>query len=148
MKVDNNIGDCWKIPLAKAAEEARRKEEEERNRQTYNRLLGEMNTAKTHEEWFAIADGFTQLGNYKDAPDQADLCSKKASEIQRKIEEGERIERERAARRQALLDEKAQQETILQQNKGLGALFGEKAKKRKAALARLKEIEDELSKLD
>ena len=144
LKVDNNIGDCWKIPLAKAAEEARRKEEEKRNDQAYNRLLGEMDTAKTHEEWSVIADGFTQLGNYKDAPEQADLCNKKASEIQRRIEESERIERERAAHRQALLDEKAQQEQILEQNKGLRALFGEKAKKRKAALARLKEIEDEL----
>lgn len=40
-----------------------------------------------------------------------------------------------------------EQEAIIEQNRGLGALFGEKAKKRKAAQVRIEEINKELEKL-
>lgn len=150
LKVDYNIGDFWKIPLAKDAEEARKREEEERNNQTYRTLLEKMQTAQTFEEWTILADDFKRLGNYNDASDKAQLCYNKALEIQKRIEEERQKELARRAkeeRRKALEAEKKEQEAIIQQNKGLSALFGEKAKKRKTAQQRIEEIARELEKL-
>lgn len=74
---------------------------------------------------------------------------RKAEEARRKAEE-ERIAAEKKrreeleAKKKALQDERRSQEQIVAENKGI---FGEKARKRKAAQARIAEIDAELRKL-
>ena len=101
-----------------------------------------------------------EMNGYKDSQAQAKVCVDTAAKLQKQIDnerqreleirEERRKEQERVAREQkrnGLETEKKEQEAILQQNKGVSALFGEKAKKRKAAQARIAEIEEELRKL-
>lgn len=61
---------------------------------------------------------------------------------ERERSEKERIERERREKRETLLKERAEQERIIAENKGI---FGKKAQMRKAAQARIVEIDAELA---
>jgi hypothetical protein len=133
--------------LAKDCEE---KEQRRRTELAYQQLLEKKAKAKTVDDWTSLADLFKQISDYKDAQAQAQYCSEHAAEVQRIIDEERRKELERRAieeRRRQLETEKKEQEAIIEQNKGLGALFGDKAKKRKAAQARIEEIKRELEKL-
>lgn len=133
--------------LAKDCEE---KEQLRRSELAYRQLLEKKARAKTVDDWTSLANLFMQMNDYKDTQAQAQYCSEQAAEVQRLIEEERRKELERRAieeRRRQLENEKKEQEAIIEQNRGLGALFGEKAKKRKAAQARIEEINKELEKL-
>ena len=133
--------------LAKQCEE---KEQIRRSELAYQQLIGKKLTAKTVGDWIALENQFIQMNDYKESQTQAKLCAEKAAEVQRQIEEERQKELARRAkeeRRKALETEKKEQEAIIEQNRGLGALFGEKAKKRKAAQARIEEINRELEKL-
>lgn len=134
-------------PLAKQCEE---KEQIRRSELAYQQLIGKKQTAKTVGDWTALGNWFKQMNDYKDSQIQAKLCADKATELQRQIDEERQKELARRAkeeRRKALEAEMKEQEAIIQQNKGLGALFGEKAKKRKTAQQRIEEIARELEKL-
>lgn len=154
---DHQIDGVWKEYDEKLKQE---KEQAERNEKAYQQLIENAGSAKTVEEWSSLASRFSRLNGYKDSQAQAKTCADTASELQRKIdeerrraleiEEERRKEQERIGReqkRKALENEKKEQETIIQQNQGLGALFGEKAQKRKAAQKKLAEIERELIEL-
>ena len=133
--------------LAKQCEE---KEQIRRSELAYQQLIGKKQTAKTVGDWTALGNWFKQMNDYKDSLIQAKLCADKATELQRQIDEERQKELARRAieeRRKALEAEMKEQEAIIQKNKGIGALFGEKAKNRKAAQNRLSEIKEELSKL-
>jgi hypothetical protein len=133
--------------LARQCEE---KEQSRRRELAYQQLIGRKQTAKTVGDWTALENQFMQMGDYKDSQIQTKLCADKAVELQKQIDEERQKELARQAieeRRKTLEAEKKEQEAIIQQNKGLGALFGDKAKKRKAAQQRLEEINKELEKL-
>ena len=155
---DHQIDGVWKEYDEKLKQE---KEQAERNEKAYQQLIENAGSAKTVEEWSSLAVRFSRMNGYKDSQAQAKTCADTAAELQRKIdeerrraleieEEKHRKEQERIGReqkRKALENEKKEQETIIQQNQGLGALFGEKAQKRKAAQKKLAEIERELIEL-
>lgn len=154
---DNKIDGVWKEYDDKLKQEQALSEQ---NEKTYQQLIEKSKTARTVGEWSSLASRFMEMNGYKDSQAQAKVCVDTAAKLQKQIDnerqreleirEERRKEQERVAREQKrnrLETEKKEQEAILQQNKGVSALFGEKAKKRKAAQARIAEIEEELSKL-
>lgn len=157
LRFDNIIDGVWKEYDDKLKQE---REQSERNEKEYQKLIEKSKTARTVGEWSSLASGFIQMKGYKDSQTHAKVCADTAAKLQKQIDEERRREmelreerrkeQERVARdqkRNALENEKKEQEAILQQSRGLGALFGDKAKKRKAAQERLAKIEEELSKL-
>ena len=117
----------------------------------YDYLVLSMRTAKNSHEWQELATSFRALNTFADSVQKAGECEVKAEEARITEEREELMRREAIAQREAkkakLLNEKAEQEKILAENKGLGAMFGEKAKRRKAAQQKLIEIEQELARL-
>lgn len=81
---------------------------------------------------------------------EAERRQREAEEMRRQAEElclAEEREQALNRERQELLQEKVQVEQTLRENSGLSALFGEKARRKKAALARLEEITRRLSEI-
>ena len=119
--IDNDVGDAWTDnPLGEDPKLIARYHAAEKAVK-----IGQLRQAESI---------FRELMGFKDSRERASMCA-------------EIIRKETIAKKTKLLNEKIEQEKILAENKGLGAIFGEKAKKRKAAQQRLEEINKELERL-
>ena len=120
---------------------------EQETAEKYDELEKEMHTASCLSDWKKLYRGLLELEEYRNAKDLAEQCHQQILEIEHQIEIEEVRKKQVADRIASLLNEKREQERIIEQNKGLGALFGQKAKLRKSAEARLIEINKELDEL-
>jgi tetratricopeptide (TPR) repeat protein len=156
-KYDDAILCLQKLKNYKDAEElvnkSRELKQEQINAELYTLYIAKMDSANSIDQWQAIGELFSAISSYKDAIERANYCFTQARDLQNEKDEAERllekerIRKETEEKRGNLLSELDEMESIVKQNSGLGAMFGEKARKRKEALAKIEEIKKLLETL-
>lgn len=144
VRCDNDFSCAELESYRKLQEEARiRKEQEEAER--IRKEQEEARIRKEQEEAERLRKEQEEAERIREEKELRERLEREKQErLERERLERERIERERKERCESLLKERAAQERIVAENKGI---FGQKAKLRKAAQARIAEIDAELTKL-